>query len=181
MTRRLRRPAALFLAALSLSLGGCGPTAATPKSRPEPTRTPGTVPAVTLWSLENQRVQLSDVVRGRVVVIDLWATWCVACREVSKRADELARAYPDGEVLVLGVDQGEEREIVAAFLEGRAPPHPILLDPTLRLSDALGVTEVPTVIVVDREGRMRLRSRRIDAELVALVDQLAREASPARP
>jgi hypothetical protein len=103
------------------------------------------------------------------------------------QAEALARAHPNGEVLVIGVDEGEERDVVAAWLEGRSPARAIYLDPKLAVSDRLGVTELPTVIVVDREGYIRRVAGQIDAELLRLVDELVKKpeqssaASPRNP
>jgi thiol-disulfide isomerase/thioredoxin len=134
---------------------------------------PRLLPDIEVSGLKNERVRLRDVTHGKVAVIDLWATWCKACKEVSAQAEALARAHPHGDVLVLGLDEGEEREVVAAFLDGREPSYAIYLDPRLALSDRLGITELPAVVVLDREGRVVRVSKQIDDDLRSFVDRLA--------
>lgn len=115
---------------------------------------------------------LSEVIRGKVAVVDLWATWCSACREVSKNAELLARVHPQDKLVVVGLSVGEERDVVARFLAGKAPPHPIYLDPEVRVADAFGAKELPTIVVFDRQGRVVAQARKIDLEIVRLVDRL---------
>jgi len=92
--------------------------------------------------------------RDRVVLIDFWATWCVPCHA---QAEVLAEVWDDvrGErVQFLAVDVGEEEGKVRGFVDRSPFPYPVLLDPDSRLADSLGVISLPTLMVVDRAGKV---------------------------
>jgi thiol-disulfide isomerase/thioredoxin len=158
------------LASSVASGSACTPAATPARASTMETRL---LPDIEVSGLKDERVRLRDVTHGKVAVIDLWATWCKACKEVSAQAEALAREHHGGDVVVIGVDEGEEKAVVSAYLEGREPPYPIYLDPRLSLSDRLGITELPTVIVLDREGRVIKIANKIDDELKRTVARLA--------
>lgn len=153
-----------------LGVVGCGPSA--PKAVEKPF-SPMPLPAVSVAPLGGGDARaLADVTKGRVAVIDLFATWCTACKEVTKNVELLAVAKKDTQLLVLGLDIGEDRDTVARFLEGQKPPYDIFLDPQLTLVDALGQKELPAVVVVDKTGTVRLIHNKLDAGVLKLVDEL---------
>ena len=163
---------------------GCtkGPTvlAAVPAST-APTGTEPLLPDVFVAPLDGELTSLRGLVKGRVAVIDLWATWCTACRPVSLRVEKLRAAFDPADVAVLGIDQGEEPAVVARHQEGAPAGYDVYVDPTLSLSDALGVKNLPTVLVVDRDGRIRRVDHGVGPDLVALVEALVRESRPVSP
>jgi len=165
------RFALVFVISTVAGGGACAPKTA--PAGPDAPSEPRLLPDIEVSGLADERVRLREVTHGKVAVIDLWATWCKACKEVSAQAEALARAHPNGDVVVVGVDEGEDRDVVAAYLEGREPPYAIYLDPGLALSDRLGITEIPAVIVLDREGRVVTVSNKIDDALRRTVDRLA--------
>lgn len=90
----------------------------------------------------------------QVVLIDFWATWCVPCHA---QADILKELYPEVQgdgVEFLAVAVGEDREIVEEFAASRPFPYPVLLDPGSEVADSLGVYSLPTLMVIDRRGRV---------------------------
>lgn len=91
---------------------------------------------------------------NQVVLIDFWATWCVPCHA---QADILKDLYPEMKgqgVEFLAVAVGESQEQVEGFVSSRPFPYPVLLDPESEVADSLGVYSLPTLMVVDREGRV---------------------------
>lgn len=106
-----------------------------------------------LADLEGGRLGPPDLA-DQVVLIDFWATWCVPCHA---QADILKELYPevkgDG-VEFLAVDVGESQEQVEEFIATRPFPYPVLLDPASEVADSLGVYSLPTLMVVDRQGRV---------------------------
>jgi len=124
-------------------------------------------------------VTLAEVVNGKVAVIDLWATWCTACREVSKNVELLAEAHKGKAFVAIGLDVGEERSIVSAFFDGQPAKIPIYLDSQFKVADALGARELPTVLVVDKSGKIRLVKKKVDSDVLSLVEQLLAEAPAA--
>jgi thiol-disulfide isomerase/thioredoxin len=100
---------------------------------------------------------------GKVVVVDFWATWCQPCEIQSMILDSLASGMGDQPVVFLAADVGETEETVRSFLGSRQQGKsvrpgltkiPILLDPENKVADALGVQGLPTLMVVDRRGKI---------------------------
>ena len=150
---------------------GCGKKKPAQTAEHAPVETAATALSVTPLA-EGARVPLGEVIKGKVSVVDLWATWCEACREVSKNAELLAKAYGRDGLLVVGLSVGEARADVARYLEGKPHAYPIYLDPELHVADALDAKELPTIAVFDKAGRLVAKKRKIDAEIVRLVERL---------
>lgn len=178
----MKDPRLSFLVVLAWLLSACG--SKKPTSSGELVVTPASaspsLPAAAVEPLASggQARPLAEVVAGKVAVIDLWATWCTACRDVSKNVELMAEAHRDKPFMAVGLDVGEERDVVGAFFGGRAPKIPIYLDTQFRVADALGARELPTILVVDRDGKIRLVKKKIDSEVLRLVDKLLAEPAP---
>jgi thiol-disulfide isomerase/thioredoxin len=106
-----------------------------------------------LASLEGGHLGPEDFA-DHVVLVEFWATWCVPCHAQAEILAGLHRELAEERVQFLAVDVGEPREQVAGFVSERPFPYPVLLDPESRLADSLGVYALPTVMVVDRRGRI---------------------------
>jgi thiol-disulfide isomerase/thioredoxin len=178
MANSTRVLALVFLAAIGAACSSATPQTKEPAAAQAKARRE--LPDVQIAPLDGGGERsVREVVKGKVAVIDLWATWCTACREVTKNVELLHRSKEGTDLLVIGVDVGEERAKVEGFLEGRKPAYPIYLDPRLTLPDGLGQDELPAIIVVDREGAVRLVKNRIDAAVIGLVDNLLTQGAPA--
>ncbi len=106
------------------------------------------------WNAPSGRVaRLSDL-RGKVVVINFWATWCLPCREEMPALARVARAMPD--VAFLAIDLQEDGAAVRSFFDqlGLDPLQP-LLDTTGSTARRYGVLSLPTTFFVDKEGVIR--------------------------
>lgn len=134
-----------------------------------------------LKDLDGKNWRLSDL-RGKVVLINFWATWCPPCRKELPSLERLWRLLGSDNFVVLAIDVGEDADTVFAFtgMLEPAPTFPILLD---RDSAVLGnwlVKGLPTTFVLDKKGRIVYRAvggREFDApELVGkLRDLVQRE------
>ncbi len=150
------------------------PDRSSPDARP--------LPDEKLTTLEGGTAQLSEIVRGKVAVIDLWATWCTACRPVSARVAELATAHASNtDLIVVGLNVGEELPVVASFLQGKKHAHPFFLDTPLKITDDLSLKELPAIIVVDRRGRILRISRELDSKTVQVIESELAQAAPRQP
>jgi peroxiredoxin len=114
------------------------------------------------FSLEDadRKVWKLSALSGRVVVVNLWASWCPPCRRELPSLDSLYRATAAKGVMVLGVNAGEPWETVAAFTAGLEPAlsFPILTDEKGSVMQSWQVKALPATYVVDRGGRIVLRA-----------------------
>jgi thiol-disulfide isomerase/thioredoxin len=117
-------------------------------------------------------VRLAELAHGRVTVIDFFATWCQGCRENFEHMRKLAAAHPDERLFLVAVDVGEKAAAVVRFLEAFPSGSSIFLDPEYRFEDSLGTTNLPLVLIIDREGRIVHRAPKLDKETLDLVERL---------
>lgn len=110
-------------------------------------------PDFTLEDLDGEEVSLNDY-RAQVVVLDFWATWCPPCRMVMPVLDSFSEKHRNSGVAVLSLNQGEGRDHVEKALKGREHGFRVLLDIDEEVGDAYGVTAIPVLVMVDREGKI---------------------------
>jgi thiol-disulfide isomerase/thioredoxin len=111
--------------------------------------------------------------RGRVVLLNLWATWCPPCREEMPALERFARENA-GKVVVLGVDQGESATVAAAYARERGVSFPILVDEHQEYGRTYEGIGLPTSVIVGRDGRV---VRGIDGAMT--LDQMRAAVAPA--
>ena len=114
-------------------------------------------PEFTLTALDGSSVSLEQF-RGRLVILEFWASWCGPCREefvaLKKWRDEQAQTGLLDSVVVFSVNMGEEREVVESFARRHAVPFPVLLDPDQSVSGRYGVRSLPTILFIEPKGRV---------------------------
>ncbi len=122
------------------------------------------------------RVRLSDL-RGRIVVLDFWASWCMPCREQSKVLSALAPQL-DKDVYLLGVATTDQKAAALEFLQAEKPPYANVFDEVGELGGALHITQLPTLVVLDKNGVIKAAESRIlsGAEILELIEKV-RDAS----
>ena len=113
---------------------------------------PSTLPAFEAMDLAGGTVRAADL-RGRPLLLNLWATWCEPCREELPVLQELADKYPDLRVLAASVD-GANSAAMVRKLAGRLAPKLQVLHPDGGLGAALGVSAVPQTWLFDAEQRL---------------------------
>ena len=127
------------------------------------------LPAVELTRVNGGGESLKAALGGSVAVIDLWATWCTACEQQRPKLERLHAAYFARGLRVIGLDVGETASVLDAYLADHRTSYPIYLDPDFRVADALGEKRLPTLLVIDREGRIIRRSPALDAQTLATI------------
>jgi peroxiredoxin/uncharacterized protein YukE len=105
----------------------------------------------TLQDLQGRTVTLSTL-RGQIVLINFWATWCAPCRQEMPALDAIYTRFQSQGIVVLSLTS-EQRSKVEAFMK-RTDYHPrVLLDTGGRVSKQFHVSEIPHTFVFDRKGR----------------------------
>ncbi|WP_017940996.1 MULTISPECIES: TlpA disulfide reductase family protein [unclassified Thioalkalivibrio] len=114
-------------------------------------------PPLTLEDLDGHAHDLRDY-RGRVVVVNFWATWCPPCRDELPSLQRLWEGLgPDG-LVVLGVNVGEDADRIFFFTADYPVDFPLLLDRTASAIDTWPVRGIPTTFIIDPEGRIAYRA-----------------------
>ena len=126
---------------------GCG----TPQS---PASRPTVLPDLRVTTLDDRPTQLSTVLAHRPALVAVWATWCDACRREQPALDRLDLAAAPRGGVVVGLSVGESSEVVRAQLARRPVRYLQVLDEPFALADTAGVHSLPTVFVIDAEGRV---------------------------
>ncbi|GAC1309028.1 MAG: TlpA disulfide reductase family protein [Vulcanimicrobiaceae bacterium] len=100
--------------------------------------------------------------RGRIVLVNLWASWCAPCRSETPALERLFEENRTRGLVVLGIDQGESEAAASTFAREMRLTYPILLDEQQQYGRAYAAIGLPTSLVVDRTGHI---VRGIDGEL----------------
>jgi thiol-disulfide isomerase/thioredoxin len=90
--------------------------------------------------------------RGKIVVLNLWATWCPPCRAEMPDLSRLSGAYAHFGVVVVGVDQGESPERAASFARSLRISYPIWIDDEQRYGRTFTALGLPTTVFIGRDG-----------------------------
>src|SRR5215203_2950684 len=110
-------------------------------------------PNFTLTTVTGETVQLTEV-RGKPVVINFWATWCGPCQREMPALEDAAQRF-GGDVVFLGVDEGEPLDVVEKYLEELGVTFAVPLDSDMSVGDRYQVAGMPTTFFVDAEGIIR--------------------------
>lgn len=110
----------------------------------------------TLSDLQGKQWHLRDL-RGKVVLVNFWATWCPPCRKEMPDLQSLYQKYKDQGFVVLSISD-EEAAKVQPFIAERKITYPILLDPGRKVNDTFMVEGIPKSFVYNREGKLVAQS-----------------------
>jgi cytochrome c biogenesis protein CcmG, thiol:disulfide interchange protein DsbE len=114
-------------------------------------------PGFTLPDLASGRsVSLSDF-RGRIVVLNVWASWCLPCREEAPGLQATWQAYRSRGVQFLGSDYADDRYAARAFIDEFGITYPSVFDPSGELAADYGFFGLPSTFVIDGSQRIRVR------------------------
>lgn len=144
-----------ILALLALGLAACSaaPTSAQ-SDLPVAPAVGALAPDFALQNLQGDTVRLSDQ-RGRVVLVNFWATWCGPCRvEMPDIQASFDQHSPD--LVVLAVDFDEPQETVQAFVDELNLTFPVLLDPGAQVQSLYQVRGYPSTMFVDEQGVVQI-------------------------
>lgn len=133
-------------AVLGSAIGGPATTAASPLVGRQ-------APDFRLAGLNGPAVRLSDL-RGQVVVVNFWASWCAECRVEQAALDDTWQRFRDSGVVVLGVDFQDQSGDARAYLADTGSSYPAVRDADSSTALAFGLRGVPETFVVDAAGRV---------------------------
>ena len=111
-------------------------------------------PDFTLKSLAGNNLRLEEY-RGRVVLINFWASWCGPCRQEMPLLDRLHRRYEDTGFAVLGVNVEGEVEPAQEIVDKTKVTFPVLIDEGQKVSEMYNLEAMPSTVVGDRDGVVR--------------------------
>lgn len=133
-------------------------------------------PDFTVTMFDGRRLTLSSL-RGKVVLLNFWATWCPPCREELARVPkEIIERFRGEEFVFLPISRGETREAVAAFREQMGYTFAMGLDPERAIYDLYASNYIPRNFLINREGEVVLASVGYEPEeFDALVAQIENE------
>ncbi len=116
-------------------------------------------PDFTLEDMDGKRHSLSDY-RGKVIMLNFWATWCPPCRREIPSMESIYRDLGKSGFLVLAVNEFEEPDHVFAYTGQLSvfPTFPILFDRDSAVSQAYKVKGLPTTVLIDAQGRIVYRA-----------------------
>lgn len=132
-------------------------------------------PALELTTLDGARWTLAAL-RGKVVLIDFWATWCGPCRDEMPKLVELQRSRAARGLQLLGISMDDDPAKVQSFCRELKLNYPVAMGDVALAERFGGVLGLPAKFLIDRDGRMVGRSQARDiAELARELDQLLEE------
>jgi len=110
-------------------------------------------PAFRLARLDGGEVDLASL-RGRFVVMNFWASWCVPCKDEAPLVERVWREYRDRGVVVIGVNVQDLESEARKFIANMGVTYPNVRDRDGTVSRAYGITGIPETFFIDRQGRV---------------------------
>lgn len=103
---------------------------------------------------QDEKIFLRDL-RGRLVVLNFWASWCVSCREEARELETFWQRVREQGVIVMGVAIQDTPEAARDFAKTHGKSYPIAIDSTGKTSLDYGVSGVPETFIIDKDGLIR--------------------------
>ncbi len=117
-----------------------------------------------------------DSLRGKVVLVDFWASWCGPCRSSFPWMAAMSERYGAKGLTIVAINLDKDRSLADAFLEKFPAPFTVAFDPSGRTAEAFGVAAMPTSFLVDRSGAVVYAHAGFDARKTGPLETLIAEA-----
>jgi peroxiredoxin len=171
---------------VSLSVAGCNTRSETPvKAAVKAEKDRKSAPDFTLKDSNGATVKLSDY-RGKVVLLNFWATWCGPCKIEIPWFIDLEQKYKDQGFSVLGVSMDEDGwEVVKPYIENRKVNYRVVLGDDIVGNLYGGIESLPTTYMIDRDGRIAsihiglVSKKDYETEIMHLLEGKAASSNPA--
>ena len=138
----------------------------------------GPAPDFTLKSDTGENIRLEEL-RGQVVMLNFWASWCGPCRQEMPLLDDLYERYSPAGFTLLGVNVDADVADAKAVLEEIPVSFPIVYDTNSKVSEAYNIDAMPSTVFIDRNGKLRYLHRGYkagdEAEYRKIIKELIRE------
>jgi peroxiredoxin len=115
---------------------------------------PATTPPEFSGRTAEERIVSVAGLRGKVVLLNFWATWCLECRPEMPAFEELHRKFGVGGLTIVGINAREEKETVQKYARELGLTFPLVLDPQGKINSLYGVIGLPTTFLIGRDGRV---------------------------
>src|SRR3954462_102637 len=115
-------------------------------------------PDFTLKSMSGPNLRLAEQ-RGRVVMVNFWATWCGPCRQEMPQLDRLYQKYKSSGFVLLGVNVDEDVRKATDVAAKLGVTFPVLLDTDKAVSKLYDLSTMPSTVLIDRDGKVRYLHR----------------------
>lgn len=147
MLQAMLHRACLTLSTIALALGAgiaqAAPVAPSQKA-----------PDFTLRTMDGKNLRLQEL-RGKVVLVNFWATWCGPCRQEMPHLNRLYDKYRASGFVMLGVNIDDEPEKAIGLANKLGLHFPVLLDSDKKVSKLYDLSTMPSTVVIDRDGKVR--------------------------
>lgn len=111
-------------------------------------------PDFTIKDLKGNDVSLSDY-RGKVVMLNFWASWCPPCRSEMPSMESLYKQLEGMDVEIVAVNLGETKEVAAKFINKEKYTFDVLLDSDNKVGSLYGVRSIPTTYIINKKGELK--------------------------
>ena len=117
---------------------------------------PETAPDFTVETFEGETLRLSDL-RGQVVVLNFWASWCPPCRWEMPFFETISQEYKERDVVFLGIAMSDTMKDAGDFADAAGVTYPLALDTTNEIARDYEVLGLPTTFLIDKDGAIKRR------------------------
>jgi thiol-disulfide isomerase/thioredoxin len=138
------------------------------------------LPDLTTFELEGK---LPDNLKGQVILLDFWASWCGPCKASFPAMEALHKEHAAKGLTIIAVSVDEKAQHMQAFLKSANPSFPTLRDAKHKLVSAADIRTMPTSVLIDRAGKVRFVHAGFDREKTAReyareIEQVLKEPKP---
>ncbi|MBT3229036.1 MAG: TlpA family protein disulfide reductase [Candidatus Marinimicrobia bacterium] len=114
------------------------------------------LPQVNLKDMKNKTQSLSKLVKGKVTLINFWATYCVPCRKEMKHLNRISKTYADQNVQVIGISIDDSRTVgrVKSMVKSQKLEYTILLDTEQKLYKNFNTSAMPFSLLINADGKI---------------------------
>ena len=123
-------------------------------------------------ALDGREVDTAKL-KGKVILIDFWATWCMPCLMEIPHIREAYEKYHDKGFEVLSISTDEDKEALKNFVASKKIPWPQCYNADFHIFEAYGLSGIPVMWLIDKKGNLRTLNARLD--LAGKVEQLMAE------